>query len=825
MSGDENNTDDLNIDYVNMPQNDLHQIEQIERDYESDPAKGLSHGLQKDAIQNGIGARLPGREPITYKNWIFKFKLFKINGKYALSFWDEGTTGLTGEILTDREIEQRSMEGRLTSDQNISRFLTRFDSGDNYGPGSFGRGKLIFQAASKTSTIICDSLRYDDNKYIAFDRKIEGTRLRQPRIPLQDDEAKTFIRKKTEGLLNPLAAPGTRITIIDLKDEVVESIKNSFNNPYSEEDYSSSFAKMIEEAWWEILLKFDANIYLEFDGQIKKIEVSDPLKTILTGNNDENGWKVHHKTNLPIVLDGTTYRIKDLRLVLSPHPIHEDLRGFWIQRKRMKIGYVPNITPHQTIHKKICGFVILDPELENIILQSEGITHYSYRWSGKGLRNIKQLILTHLQHFEQELGLRSTSDAQRSQQDMLDVMSNINNRSKELGLISEYSSGALNKDVEISIESFQLPNENSKRVEHDQEVGPIAYKLINKKGIGQRVKFFLVGKQKESEEKILDTKQIDLAPNAEKKVVVDSFSLDQSEFRYGESVALVTKVHNHETGSEICRISRMIWLGIEEAERTIDPFTVTVYPPLFPRARTRRVELTESISNIRFKLSNNTACDVKINADLLARKSPSPSGGVLVLKELITERNILLPAMSEKEFSLEMLIISGESFGVINEAPASADERKCDIYFSARLAENVEPLNMIQGDHIGKKKIEFYIGIDPPGQSIFKRVSDWNDSSDGKRSRYSGDRVTGYEFQLNVGHPSFKFSVELGDESKQEYVKEQMLRQAYAIAIYEREYSGIAEEFRERLENEITPAEAFLLIDEIVGKALIKMEV
>ena len=132
---------------------------------------------------------------------------------------------------------------------------------------------------------------------------------------------------------------------------------------------------------------------------------------------------------------------------------------------------------------------------------------------------------------------------------------------------------------------------------------------------------------------------------------------------------------------------------------------------------------------------------------------------------------------------------------------------------------------MIQGDNIGKKKIEFYIGIDPPGQSIFKRVSDWNDSNDGKRSRYSGDRVTGYEFQLNVGHPSFKFALELGDESKQEYVKEQMLRQAYAIAIYEREYSGIAEEFRERLENEITPAEAFILIEEIIGKALIKMEV
>ena len=32
-------------------------LEQLIRDYETQPAKGLAHGLQKDAIQNGWGAR------------------------------------------------------------------------------------------------------------------------------------------------------------------------------------------------------------------------------------------------------------------------------------------------------------------------------------------------------------------------------------------------------------------------------------------------------------------------------------------------------------------------------------------------------------------------------------------------------------------------------------------------------------------------------------------------------------------------------------------------------------------------------------------------
>lgn len=32
-------------------------LEQVRRDYETPPAKGVAHGLQKDAIQNGWGAR------------------------------------------------------------------------------------------------------------------------------------------------------------------------------------------------------------------------------------------------------------------------------------------------------------------------------------------------------------------------------------------------------------------------------------------------------------------------------------------------------------------------------------------------------------------------------------------------------------------------------------------------------------------------------------------------------------------------------------------------------------------------------------------------
>ena len=822
------NSPDQTDEYVNTPQNDMQQIEQIAREYESEPSKGISHGLQKDAIQNGVGARLSGSEPNSYKNWRFKFKLFKIGDKFALSFTDEGTKGLTGELLSVRDIDKWSSEGKLTSEQNLSRFLTRFDSGGNSGPGSFGRGKLIFQAASKSAAILCDSLRYDDLKYIAFERKLIGNSLKQNPIPLQDEDAKQFVNKLSNGVINPLDKPGTRITIFDLKEEIADSIINSFREDKLDimNDYTLSFIKMIEESWWEIIQKFDAKITVEFDGKVKLVQLSDPLKSIVNATENGTRWKIYKQQHVPVVIQNVTYKIKELRLALSPDLLDDDLRGFWIQRKRMKIGYMKSIYPHHTIAKKICGYVVLDSDLEEEIEKSEGTTHYSFNFRHSAPNQIRQVVNAHLQRFQELLGIRTTSDAKRSQQDMLDAMKEINEAARKLGLISEFFVGPQSRDVEIGIESFKLPNEESKRIDFGDTIGPVVYKVKNNTNQLQQIELFLTAEQRgsESKSKTVCKKEISLQPNEFKNIKCESFSFESNEFRSEEAIIIFAKVNNKNSGEKMCQVSRMLWLGREEPKSEESPFTVTACAPLFPRAKSNRVEITESIRNIRFKVSNKSASNVKINLDLVARKSPSTSGDVRILKEIRTEREFKLQAMSDIEFAYDALDISGEQFIAVNEGPANADERKCEIYFSVRLFQNEPSLNMIKGQHLGKKNIIFYIGMDPPGRSIFNKTLMANDPKDGKRSWYQGDRASGYTFVLNEGHPSYRFANSYESEVKQEYIKEQMLCQAYAIAIVEQEFMGVAEKFKDILLNpDTSPAEAFLKIHEIVGDALIEM--
>ena len=207
---------------------------------------------------------------------------------------------------------------------------------------------------------------------------------------------------------------------------------------------------------------------------------------------------------------------------------------------------------------------------------------------------------------------------------------------------------------------------------------------------------------------------------------------------------------------------------------------------------------------------------------MVVRKAKSPSQDVRQLLKLISERKLEISPLSEREFGVSELSISEEVFGDIFKEGIDSKERKCEIYFSVRAADNISTLGIVLGEYLGpKKSISFFCGVDPPGVSIFKTVLEKNEPTDGRRSWLEGDRATGHVFVLNVGHAVYKLAEEFGAEYRKHYVKEQMLFQGYLIAISENVFKGPAEPFKEFFEDEnIDAIEATRKIDEIVGLAL-----
>jgi len=811
--------------YAVTPQNDLKQLEQILLEYEADPSKGLAHGIQKDAIQNSFGAREYEKEKTACKNWKTTFELVEIKGKEALVFWDEGTVGLTGEILDVDEIDKRSALGHLGPEERLGRFLTRFESGENIGAGMFGRGKLIFNCASEQWKIIVDSVRYDDNKYIAFERFIDNTRLKQNHIPLIGQEAKEFIISESDGILEPLSKPGTRITIINVRSEVSCPFKKVFEENSNElYGYRESFSKMIEETWWEIIQKFDAEIVLKYKDMEYKVQLNDPLNKLLNAKDKSEKFRVYERKQININIGTDRYTIKELKFIVAPTNVDEDLRDFWVQRKRMKIGSIlRNIHPHHLIARKFCGYVILDKKLENVVEKAEGVTHYGFVLNKIGVKHIRDVLRAELKFFEQQLGLKSISKDDSSRKELSDAMKEINYNAKDLGLPTDHGKGLKTKDIQILLEEINLPYPNTSQVEMGDQIGPIKYLLKNNTGVTKNVKMSVITKQAGLRENNLYTCDTILQAQEEKLVIVDSFTVSEDSFEPYRAFNILAEVTNLDTGHIFDKNLQKIWIGIAPPE---NPKKVRLSISCkFPRRDTRRVESSEIIEDIKVKIKNETAANLKVSLDLSVRQCENKEIGrqAIPLFNLIKDKELEIKPLAEIIIKdIDDIYVTNEYFRSILESDVNILERKCDIFGKLRLEEACEELNLGKYEKLDKCSLEFYVDVDPPGHSIFNKTELIEAPDDNRRSWYEGNVYIGFTFCLNIKHP---FHLEVKDHAISELdkliLKEQILTQAYYVSADLDNFSGPAEVFAKELQDEtLSNTQASKYFDEILGAAL-----
>lgn len=812
-------------EYVQMPQDDMAQIDQVGREYSSDPAKGLAHGVQKDAIQNGFGARAEIREVEACRTWSMTFALEQIAGRDALVFWDEGTLGLTGDILDPSQIRERFAAETLGADQRLGRFLARFVSGGNVGAGSFGRGKLVFHAASTTTNILVDSLRATDQVYIALDRKVEGGTLLQPRLPFIDMVARDFIAEKTHGALAPLTVPGTRIAILDVRSEIVEAFLRSFSETPSV--YSASFAHMIEETWWEIIHRFDADIFLRHSDRLLRVKLTDPMKTICEAEDNQEGVRVHTSKNIPINAGGHPYRIKEIRLVVLPGNVDEEFRDLWIQRKRMKIGSIMRgLDPHARITRRLSGYVILEPPLEDLVEQYEGTTHYGFDLRGNGVRQIRDTVRAELREFERVLGLAPATEDAESRRRLLDSMKELNELATELGLVTQQNAGVDQPDVEILLKEMILPQANTLRVEIGDQVGPTTYMLKNITAQPWSGTFRLKARQLGRDEAEIFTRNLTLNAEESRNITIAPFMVTRDRFESGQSLRIEAVFVKADSTEVLGRCAKTLYIGINPP--TVDKPPVSLgLSCKFPHSETRRVEVAELIRAIKLKATNNSPYSLTVDMSAAVRHLANPKTGRLTLPlfDLLNIQNLTMSPQQDQVFYIDDLSITPERFCSVLETLADVSERACDIFTAVKLSQASAELNKPKKWRLDKRSITFYLEVDPPGHSIFRDALSVDEPTNGKQSWHQGTLDDGYTFYLNSGHAAYRFAKNRDDSAVvKRYEQEQMIRHAYLIAFENDVYKGPAEEYRDQFINgDISAKEIAEKYDIIIGTALNKL--
>jgi len=450
--------------------------------------RGVSHGVQKDAIQNGWDARTDKKHG---KGWAITFELMKFKKENNfLVITDEGTTGLTGRILRPEELQEdlpaKERWGRF---ENVA--FTKAPSEEALG--SRGRGKFIFLGASKhrdktlegkefQSLILYDTLRSDGEYRFGY-RTIVLTD--SPIDAFDDDEGRGKLKQLTDGLIRPLDKIGTRVIIVDPVDELIKDIE------------SGKFAEYIGETWWEIIKKYNVKINVKAGDRIWKVKVPEEFYLPVRDTKDYKVWA--QKGNLLPVKGG--YRIKVLHIVKKTKgAVPEELQGVAIQRGGMKICSIPFRYVPKDVTDSVYGYITLDKKLDGAIKANENPEHYGFDFKKSLPRAIKQYIEDELTKFAREkLGLgvdpRKVQREKQSNAEQRAVYA-INKIATKMGLLGKGVGSPPTpppppppppsvKEFLITIPPLDLPREN-RRVNYGEAVKNIC--LIAENNSRQSVK-------------------------------------------------------------------------------------------------------------------------------------------------------------------------------------------------------------------------------------------------------------------------------------------------------------------------------------------------
>ena len=567
-----------------------HFLEQTKRDYEQAPARGVPHGLQKEAIQNGWGARV-GRRP-----WAFEIVLHPAaeDGSYPalLTLTDSGTAGLSGDLHFNTDGLKETED--IPADQRLARFEAMFESGgEGAGPGLFGRGKLIFNVASKERTIFYDS-RIKVGDYRFGFRRIHGRDYQQFTTVKEGADAEKELASRTNGRLTPLAETGTRITVVDPTDEVVEAVT------------SGAMLDAVEETWWEIIQKHHASITVQLH-PAKPQEAKVPKDFGPLPEKSGKGWNVLCRENIRLAIDGTSHRVKRIHFLIAPpkHTVSEHLLGLRFHRRGMVVGPIKLSGVPPEVSDRFFGYVLLDHALEDAIADQESTTHYGITSPNRSpYRNLKQYAQTEFDTFLESIGLKkpTTSAEERVRRLAEDAQADLNSILSNLGVPGFGKGKPKPAHLYLTVTDLEFPGGTTQLVMRD-EINAFAFRLDNPTKRAEKAWWRVFTSERDAGElqTLMPRKQI--TARAGGFVTTDDLSISLTSPPYSSYTKVACTCEVTDDDGRILQ-KKSFFFYIDLKPDTLARWAeVRLYSADWPRD-TRRLDYGDILSNIRYELEN-----------------------------------------------------------------------------------------------------------------------------------------------------------------------------------------------------------------------------
>lgn len=520
----------------------------------------ISHGIQKDAIQNGWDAREKKTRNYIQQNWAFEFELTESHGITMFMMTDYGTCGLTGNLTSADLKKIATAAEELPKSERWARWES-LGYTKSEGLGARGQGKMIFMLGSKDYTIFYDSLR--SNGSYRFGASY-ATETGCPVAHLNNDEAKKMIKDKL-GIL-PLSHQGTRIIIVNPVEELIEDIENG------------NLIRFIEETWWPNILKFGARITVKNKGAIVSAQV--PKQFPITNKHKETST---FKTWIKDVDDFKKTGIKIKRLCVAcdkESGVDELTEGISCFRDGMKVDLVR--FPIKSYRDKVYGYVEFETDLEDQLRQNEKSSHYAFK--GTTWNKIKNLIEQELETFaNKKLGLGvDTQEAKNVKRNNAEskALSILRAVTKNWSLSKSNIGGGgggggdgSDKDIGVRLSDLLFPNPgNIPRLDYGQKLNDfkiVVYNKTDNKFNAAMNAFILSGDTRILE---IRSESFIIKPKSTTVFSENTFEVNKSIFKTAGVYRIRLHLINKDKNIRVDEITRRIW--IETDPELSGPFDV-----------------------------------------------------------------------------------------------------------------------------------------------------------------------------------------------------------------------------------------------------------
>lgn len=445
----------------------------------------------------------------------------------------------------------------------------------------------------------------------------------------------------------------------------------------------------------------------------------------------------------------------------------------------MKLAEIPLNIPEE-LQNRYYGYVEVDEDFEEEIIRIEDLEHYGFTSKkSKVFQQLKLTVTNEHDNLMEDRGYVNKKVAQDEnlQNELLEASAELDEFLNTMDFGGEIASGKSLPKIELKWHGIQFPDEEGNRLTLGDCVSNIKFSVKNHYATSKEFKLRLSIKCENSTLIELSDITSRIAPGASELYGPFDFEITERLRRFKKHSIVLEVFPVRSTKVE--KIEAPFYYDVDQIVPEHREFSLKLASINLPNENSKRVDTSQSVNNITYNITNNSAYTAKLAlhiATYMGDRENELLEHVLLRTDIIVEaHNGLIVSCPDIEFlketyedkilkgpvEIRTILSAADDFGIYETADIICKNPPLTVYLNQEggfINQTFKDVLMIEGDEY--------------------------------RSNINGIKGD-WTFSLYKDHPSY-VKVADHEESRKEYLIEEMLKQTIRVHLSDNNYSILA---------------------------------